>query len=628
MAWAMNEGKDLRDYMTQRYSSSMVFMSLLLSTELGVLFNSSSVPTDMRDALVTENMTSLSFWAGIVICFSAILTILSLISIFTAWTMVSAVSPTNAHCVLRSSIGQYAAELPGRFIVSAIYSFLLWLMIFFFILLPVGFWSIFLSTTVVILFIHVITTFSAFGRIIMHSGAMGSNRIFDELFEASLLPHGLHANLLTKAKANLANNTSITRQYRSKSQARPIDRSYDQDELVSLLSGKSNLSGTSTDRSPSVLSDSGHNDNAYPYSGNYLYVNSNPINHGKDINSKEPHPLLKNSSSNINKTNSALERPGHPVRKRTESLVKFADGLDTNGERYDLPPTTSAKSRGVQHATNTINRTSTTSAAGTMSTPKLKTILVNNDGSSPAVSAMSDASPTPQLVSSLRKPKFPPSVPKPTQFGRKQDLSDEDEDVEAANDLPPPPPPPPPLPLSHNHLVLSTRRSDEQAIGMVANDDGGLFERWLSASERSTGEFSATSVASTVSADDDHFRRREDEKSSKEALMYPRKLSSMSINSSLDGLDASDMDGLTEEEKFELEYGPWESARVSDRKSYQMEADESQREFADEARTMENGRTDRHDPWSASEGQRLLGKNRLEYENPPNGYLSFDRRTC
>lgn len=35
LAWANDDGKDLRTYMTQRYASNMVFMSLLLSTELG-----------------------------------------------------------------------------------------------------------------------------------------------------------------------------------------------------------------------------------------------------------------------------------------------------------------------------------------------------------------------------------------------------------------------------------------------------------------------------------------------------------------------------------------------------------------------------------------------------------------
>jgi hypothetical protein len=280
LAWAFENGKDLRDYMTQRYASSMVFMSLLLSTELNVLFNSAGVTTQVRHALMTENLTSVSFWAGIAIIMSAVLTLLSLISTFTAWTMVSAVSENNAHCIFRSSIGQYAAELPGRFIVGSIYSFLVWLILFFFLLLPFGVWSIGLLLISLALFVHTITAFSAFGRVIMHTGAMGSQRIFDPSFEVNLHPHGLHNNLLVKAKANLTNCTSIMRQYRSK--VKPINRQYSEDELSSHLSDR--------------------------FSG-------------------------------------ALIPEAGPARKRTGSLVKFADGYDTNGDfcRKPLDPTLGLK---------------------------------------------------------------------------------------------------------------------------------------------------------------------------------------------------------------------------------------------------------------------------------------------
>ena len=86
LAWAMENGKDLRAYMTQRYGSSMVFMSLLLATELNVLFNSARVTTNVRDALMREAYLDIHFWAGIAVIISAVLTLLSLISIFTAWT--------------------------------------------------------------------------------------------------------------------------------------------------------------------------------------------------------------------------------------------------------------------------------------------------------------------------------------------------------------------------------------------------------------------------------------------------------------------------------------------------------------------------------------------------------------
>ena len=213
LAWAIADGKELRHYMTQRYSSSMVFMSLLLSTELSVLFNSAVVTTDVRRALEEERYDTVAFWVGIFIIVSAILSLLGLVATFTAWGMVSAVNEVNAHCVFRSSIGQYVAELPGNFIVGSIYTFSIWLILFFFLLLPVGFSSFLLLGITLGLFVHIITAFSAFGRIIMHSGAMGSNRIFDPVFESTLSPCSLHANLLAKARATLADESSIRRQY-------------------------------------------------------------------------------------------------------------------------------------------------------------------------------------------------------------------------------------------------------------------------------------------------------------------------------------------------------------------------------------------------------------------------------
>jgi hypothetical protein len=209
----------------------MVFMSLLLGAELNVLFNSAAVTTEMRKNLFAENVCTVEFWVGMTILVSVILTILSLISTFTAWGMVSSVSDANAHCILRSSIGQYVAQLPGRFIVTAIYSFLTWVSLFFFLLLPVGFWSILLVVITFVLFIHVVTVFSAFGRIIMHTGAMGSKPIFDKATENRLLPHSLHTSLHEKASEELGRNTSITRQYRRQ---RTVDSSTSDHDIAAL----------------------------------------------------------------------------------------------------------------------------------------------------------------------------------------------------------------------------------------------------------------------------------------------------------------------------------------------------------------------------------------------------------
>jgi hypothetical protein len=187
-------------------------MSLLLGAVLNVLFNSNGVSTDVRQAMIEHQHGDLKFWVGIVMIVSVILTILSLMATFTAWGMVSSISEANAHCMLRSSIGQYVSHLPALLILCSTYSFLLWVVMMVFVLLPF-YWAAILLMLVGALFFHIIVVFSAFGRLIMHSGAMGGERIFEKEFEQELIPRGLHTSLLFLAISNLRKGTSIRRQY-------------------------------------------------------------------------------------------------------------------------------------------------------------------------------------------------------------------------------------------------------------------------------------------------------------------------------------------------------------------------------------------------------------------------------
>lgn len=253
LAWAMENGGDLRNYMTQRYASSMVFLSLMLAAELNVLFNSSQITTNIRLTLHEQKHFTLQFWIGFTILVSIIMTLISLVVTFTAWGMVSAISDENAHCILRSSIGQYVGELPQRFTVASIYSFLLWMQMMIFILIPVGFWSILLFLIVVFLLFHTITVFSAFGRLILHTTAMSPNRIFEEGYEKALTPQPLQEQLHVKAMAELSNGTSITRQYRRK--LKPLDRKYDQVELAAVMRKSGNRSTISPTKVTTVTED-------------------------------------------------------------------------------------------------------------------------------------------------------------------------------------------------------------------------------------------------------------------------------------------------------------------------------------------------------------------------------------
>jgi hypothetical protein len=244
ISWAISNGGDLRNYITQRYASNMVFMSLLLGAELGVLFNSSQITTSIRYSLSHGSHHELQFWIGISLLLSVVFTILSLFTTFTAWGMVSAISDENAHCMLRSSIGQYVVELPQKFIVMSIYSFFWIFVLFLSLLLPAfGFYSVMLTVLVGGLFFHVVAVFSAFGRLILHTGAIAPTRIFDEQYEQSLLPQSLHSNLIKRARAELTNKTSVVRQYRRNCE--PIDRDMSQEDMIRHIRGAQPLFGRS-----------------------------------------------------------------------------------------------------------------------------------------------------------------------------------------------------------------------------------------------------------------------------------------------------------------------------------------------------------------------------------------------
>lgn len=217
LAWAKKDGAELRSLISQRYSANMVFMSLMLSAELMILFNSSRITTDMRGAMSEFRYYDVKFYIGLIILLSAFFTVFTLVSTFTAWGIVSSISDSNAHCFLRSSVGQYAAQLPSRLLVSSIYLFLLWLSLWAVELLPL-FISVGLLLVMTVLFHHIVTVYSAFGRLIILTGGMGSKHVLEETLEKALLPSGLTSSLLHCATGcSDKQRLSATVQYRGES---------------------------------------------------------------------------------------------------------------------------------------------------------------------------------------------------------------------------------------------------------------------------------------------------------------------------------------------------------------------------------------------------------------------------
>jgi hypothetical protein len=222
VAWAKPKGEDLRTYVTQRFSSNMVVLSLMLAAQINVFFNSSVELTAMRHTLATEAYGDLKFWIGIVIALDACVTIMALVATFTLWGMISAISDTNSHALIRSSIGQYVISMPPRFVVAALYLFVCWMFLAFMDLMS-GPSRIVLATVVLFLFFQVIVPLSAFGRLIIHTGAMAKRRVLEEDFEKELLPSGLHASLLIRAIGQRRKYSSAINQYKDKKKKKRAD---------------------------------------------------------------------------------------------------------------------------------------------------------------------------------------------------------------------------------------------------------------------------------------------------------------------------------------------------------------------------------------------------------------------
>ena len=216
VAWAKPKGEDLRQYVTQRFASNMIVLSLMLGAQINVFFNSSKELLEMRALLGTEKYYELRYWVGILIILDAVVTIMALIATFTLWGMISSISNSNTHALLRSSIGQYVISMPPRFVVAALYLFIFWLVLFVTDLLS-GPAKIILPLVVMFLFFQVVLPLSSFGRLIIHTGAMAKRRVLEEDFEKELLPSGLHASLLIRATGQRRKYSSAIYQYRKKS---------------------------------------------------------------------------------------------------------------------------------------------------------------------------------------------------------------------------------------------------------------------------------------------------------------------------------------------------------------------------------------------------------------------------
>ena len=114
--------------------------------------------------------------------------------------MFGAISDRNIHALARSAIGLYASQIPTTLLFCSFYTFLMSMVLLFYKIVPPDSYAVALTVLAGVLTWHITTTFSVFGRIILHSNAMSEFAIFAKEEEDTMLPVPLFENLLMKAK--------------------------------------------------------------------------------------------------------------------------------------------------------------------------------------------------------------------------------------------------------------------------------------------------------------------------------------------------------------------------------------------------------------------------------------------
>ena len=124
-----NDGRVLLDIVTSRFSSTLTFLSLLFSAEVGTYFSTSGLVAEIRASLRQgpgiENM--LTYTSGVVLIASIIVTASAILANYIALLLFKSVDPANASTILRSDVGAYSAQLPSRLTVMSVYLFVTWL---------------------------------------------------------------------------------------------------------------------------------------------------------------------------------------------------------------------------------------------------------------------------------------------------------------------------------------------------------------------------------------------------------------------------------------------------------------------------------------------------------------------
>lgn len=181
IVFSKKNGSQLKQIVTQRYATILVFISLLLNAELNVLFSPSSFGEDVRKAMDTKDWTDLSLIIGVLLCVSICTTLFAIISTVTAWGAINVISDANIIFLLRSDIGRIVTSLPFKYITLTLYVFMGWMALAIGVLMPPKL-SICVLVIAALCFLNMVSHYSTFLNIIMHTGAMKEEAMFDEMY--------------------------------------------------------------------------------------------------------------------------------------------------------------------------------------------------------------------------------------------------------------------------------------------------------------------------------------------------------------------------------------------------------------------------------------------------------------
>lgn len=218
LVYGKKDGDELIRLFIQHFASHSTMLTLLISSQTAVFFSPSRPTEAARTALGQSRYQEIAFWAGLFLCLGIMCSFLALIATLSAWTIFAVASKRNAHVLLRSSLFLHAAALPSRLALASIYIFFLWINLFWYVVCALAI-AIPLSVIFFLGSFHIVSTYSAVGRVIMYAGGISEKeRILEKEKEADLTPSELTEALIHKALLAKEGGIPVKEQYEIKYQ--------------------------------------------------------------------------------------------------------------------------------------------------------------------------------------------------------------------------------------------------------------------------------------------------------------------------------------------------------------------------------------------------------------------------